>query len=110
MGTKVERFLSNDARFVRCVREEDYDKLLAAAHELKEAAISYAGDTALHRDAWLWDKVHAYEIVTGEAGQIYECSSEVCPWRGTSEETVSPKHDSGRLLCPECREVVERSE
>lgn len=27
--------------------------------ELCDAAISYAGDTGLSQDAWLWDKIHA---------------------------------------------------
>lgn len=31
----VERFLSNDARHVRCVRESDYDALLAEYNRLK---------------------------------------------------------------------------
>lgn len=38
---------------------------------------------------------------------VYECCNDACPWRGPRSETVHPKHDATRLLCPECHEVVE---
>lgn len=41
---------------VRCLREK-----VDAAEQLRQAASSYAGDTGLHHDAWLWDKIEAYD-------------------------------------------------
>lgn len=41
---------------VRCLRDK-----VAAADEMAKAARSYAGDTGLYYDAWLWDKIEEYE-------------------------------------------------
>jgi hypothetical protein len=35
--------------------------LLARADALCSAAVSYAGDTGLHSEAWLWDKIREYQ-------------------------------------------------
>lgn len=50
------------------------------------------------------DRVRA-EKASGEP--IYECCNESCLWRGLESETVHPKHEPSRFLCPECHEVVE---
>ena len=36
------------------------------------------------------------------------CCNENCGWSGTAYRCVTPKHEPTYLLCPECREVVEK--
>lgn len=42
-----------------------------------------------------------------EEDYLVECCNEDCGWGGLKSETVSPKHDATRQLCPECHEVTE---
>lgn len=41
-------------------------KILVMADELKKAASSYAGDCGLHEDAYLWDKIRAYDLASSD--------------------------------------------
>jgi len=51
--------------------------------------------------------IEVRESGLSQTDRRYVCSSESCPWAGPASEAVSPQHDSVRLMCPLCHEVLE---
>jgi hypothetical protein len=49
------------------------ETFLLAANQLRDAAVSFAGDVGLHTDAWLWHKVNAFDIAKAHTLKADEC-------------------------------------